>query len=385
MCVQSNLLEEFHFHGKNIYDFTPFFERHRTIKKVTLSGKLRHSIGCEHLQLTHLCVYNSKNDFLCEMIAHQPGLKHLELMYRKDLVRAIPFERRPDDSSCYQLTVDYDVFQTICDLTRSETLSIQIGRLTATVVTNSSKLINLKKLVVKPTKDGCRQIYSAGDVEDIERACLRCEPYKEIFRTFIATPLLTLESFTWSFRACCIGSIEHMKMIDLGSSQIVQMAKSFPTLKHLAIQMGDNHGRGDKINVNEILQACEQLKSLELQISSIGDGSSAQMHNNIECMRIAMLDGVHLIDMMRTISMPKLHSLEGIGKVKLEKTFLPNVLATIPSNLKDLQLNFTCDDEAELIVGNFNILREIFEGLQRCKITIFSCDCDMAAKITKNC
>lgn len=384
-CLESNSLNEFHFHGNNRYDFTQFFQRHMHIKNVTLSGKLRHSKGYEHLQLTHLQIYNCKNEFLREMIVHQPRLQHLELLFEKDLSSKVPNERKrwPDDTFTYQLTIDDDVFQAICVLTQLETLSIQIGRLTANVIANISKLVNLKKLVVKPSTQGsCNQIFENGQDVNHERACLKCEPYKEIFRTLIDIPLSTLESFTWwSSKGCGVGYTRFMKLIDFDSNKIVKMAKCFPNLKHLAIKIEDRCSNGDKINVHNILQAFNQLKTLELQITSTFEVSSVQIHKNIEHIRIEMMDGNLLTDMMRTISMPNLNSLD-ISKIMFKKNVLQNVQATIPNNLKDLKLNFTSKDQVDLTVDNFNILREIFDNPHRCKI-IINCDFYVTVKINE--
>lgn len=382
--VKASSLEDVHVHIHNddVFDFTPFFMVHKTIKRVTMSGQLQHGNAFKQLELTNLQIYNDGNDFfLRDVIGHQPKLKYLNLLFHDEL----PYGLDEEDDDPKPIVND-ELFKVICTLTELETLKIGIGQLSSDAIAGIVNLVNLKELVLKPVGSNDYSDYDNDYDYDINQKRQRVN-YRKIFRKLIAIKLLNLTSFTWSFgndmnsyeffdsdQEDCASDEEHFmgaahrrEFEDLGKINIIKtMAPCFPNLKYLKIKMANSD---DNVNVRDILELLPHLETLQLKMDCSFEGAPIELHEQIKHMKISNIEPNSLIEMMQL--MPNLLSLEIVNtKFSLNKILLQNLQAAVPKSLKSLKLNLNSRNYKDFDVDNIKILQEILKNIQKCDIKL---------------
>lgn len=84
MGIKSSLFKELYVHTEDVLNFTQFFKNYTTMKHIAISGKHKNPQAFQHLQLLKLQLYNNGNVFfLRDVIAHQPKLKYLNLLFNQ--------------------------------------------------------------------------------------------------------------------------------------------------------------------------------------------------------------------------------------------------------------------------------------------------------------
>ncbi|KAJ6648675.1 hypothetical protein Bhyg_03906 [Pseudolycoriella hygida] len=343
LCVlEAPLLEVFNVQGNyEELDFAEFFQRHKTIKNIAMyiAGTLPNPPAFEHLQLSGLQFYfdgNFRGKFPMphDVIARQPMLKYLNLLSDQN---DVPYEEYYFDGDDTKVTVNDETFTAVCRLTELESLKIAFKM--------------------------------RSDVQ-----------FQKCFQKLIAMPLPKLESFTWSSNNSEMDDEDFLSSEDeemmnharqkeysnLAKVNIVAtMASSFPLLKYLKIEMKPNVS----INVREILMRFPHLETLRLATTSTFEGEPILTHEHIKHVKISEIEKHLLIEMLK--SMSNLESLH-IEKTNfsLDKVFLQNLQSAVPSQLKEINLNFTSERHQDFAVENIVILQNIAKNLQKCEIKL---------------
>lgn len=143
LSLKANSLKEFIVFSDNwIFDYTDFFQEHKTIKRVVMTGEMHYPDALKSLQLTHLCLYTDNKKFRRVAIESQPMLKHLNFHLEDD-----PYYSWCDDYT--RSRVADKEFGIICRLSQLETLRLDIGKLSLDVVAGIKNLNILEELVLK--------------------------------------------------------------------------------------------------------------------------------------------------------------------------------------------------------------------------------------------
>ncbi|KAJ6648679.1 hypothetical protein Bhyg_03910 [Pseudolycoriella hygida] len=401
LCVlEAPLLEAFYVQGYNeMLDFAEFFQRHKTIKNIAMSiaGILPNPQAFEHLQLSGLQFYfdsNLRGKFPMphDVIARQPMLKYLNLLFDQN---DVPYEQYAfDEFDVTRVTVNDETFTAVCRLTELESLKIVLYKVQPNTIEKIARLTKLKELVLIAIAEDDVDYESDYDYEVSKiRIDVRCQ---KCFQKLIATPLPKLESFTWSSNNNEIDyehflSSEEEEMMNHDREKeysnlakvnvAATMAPSFPLLKYLKIEMKLNVS----INVREILMRFPHLETLQLATTSTFEGEPILTHEHIKRVKIREIEKHLLIEMLQ--SMSNLESLH-IDKTNfsLDKVFLENLQSAVPSQLKEIKLNFTSGRHQDFAVENIVILQNIVENLQKCEIKLTgNCNFDsLAEKIDRS-
>lgn len=390
--VKAKLLEELYVQGQTevVLNFEQFFKNHKTIKTISMSGKLLNPEAFLHLQLSKLQVYNGGNSdgnrmYLRDVIAYQPKLKHLDLLSDQ----GVPFDYWFDEDENPNVSVNDDLFAVICGLKELESLKIVIGQVTPHAIGKIANLTNLKELVLNAAGD---DIDFDNDYDYDVNEMRTDVQFQKCFRKLIATPLPKLESFTWSSKVCEVDNeywmsedeemMEHAREREYSSlgkvNIIATMAPSFPLLKFLKIEMKTNDA--SDINVRDILKQFSHLDTLQLKTSSSFKGGQSSKHEHIKHVKINEIEKNFLIEMLE--SMPNLESLEiRDTQFSLDKSFLQNLQASIPDRLKKIKLKFNSQRREDFALENVVILQDIIKKLQKCEVKLTgNCNFDSLAE-----
>lgn len=339
--MHASSLEEFRVLDGIDCDFTQFFENHKTIKRVTMYQAPAQPKAFDHLQLTHLQIYNCSNcSHLRDIIAHQPKLQYLNLF------------------------------------------KVGIGQVSPDAVKPALAFANLKQLVIKASDN---VVYSDYDDDYDVNQMGRYAQFQKIFRNLISIPMPTLQSFTWSSEDCEVDdeyffsddeemmvAAHRREFAPIGDTNINvfnTMAKYFPNLKFVKIDMKTSE---DIFNIHSLLHSFPNLETINLKLNSVYEGDSIQMHGNIKHIKIRKLEQNVLTKMMHLT--PNLESLEiSDTKYSLKKSFLVNLQSTVPNSLKEVALKFHSSIGNDFGLDNIKILQEIIKNLKKCRIKLTGC------------
>lgn len=139
--LPENSIYELSLVNVNLEYFHRFFIQQNAIKRINITGSFSDSLSLSFLSLTHLKLIGPKHKNLARTIEAQPNLVSLKLV--------------PDEESVYNDGVLLEIMK----LERLETLDIPLNdRFPPEVITNITRLCQLKNLSVSCTTESCYQV-----------------------------------------------------------------------------------------------------------------------------------------------------------------------------------------------------------------------------------
>lgn len=396
-CVSAKSLEGLYVQGTNVSDYNQFFNDNKTINSIVMAtSDEQHNLkALDQLQLSELQIYldgDSNGNTVRDVVAHQPKLKHLNLLPDQQA----PYDHWFDPDDDVKGIVHKDLFNIICNLKDLESLKMAIGQtVTPDAMRKMGALTNLKQIVISASA-------VEGDFDndyDYDVGKMRSDVhFQKCFQKLIATPLPKLESFTWSLKNCewddeyfmsddedLMEAARHKEYSSLGRVNIIAtMASSFSFLKCLRIEMKTNDA-GDTINVRDALKRFCKLETLHLKTNSTFEGDPIQMHECIKHVKINEIEKHFLIEMLQM--MPNLETFVVRNTLfSLDASFLKSLQAVIPQRLKNLELKFHSRKHQDFAMENVVILQTIVKRLVKGKVKLTgNCGFDsLAEKIDRS-
>lgn len=276
--------------------------------------------------------------------------------------------------------VNDKVFAEICKLKELETLKVRMGNTSLDNIKPDLVFSNLKELVMKVNGDIGNDF--DNDYDNDVNQMQQDVNFQKLFRKLITIPMPTLQSFTWSLKNCevddeyffsddevVMGAARQREYSTLGDTKInvfKSMAKCFPNLKCLRIDMKTSN---DIFNIHTLLKLFPHLEIIELEVNSVFEGDSIQLHENIKQVKIQRVKRNELIRMMDL--MPNLESFEICDtQFDLKKNFLLQLQASVPSSMKSIKLQLHSSQHNDFGLDNIRILQQIVKNLSTYRVKL---------------